>query len=424
MVGRWKCVLVGAAVMLGGGLAVVPVGMAQAAGEAAIVYARSGDGGATFSAPVPVSTGGGEVGTPRVAAAGAVHMLWSVEAESADDESDVFYRRSDDGGVSFGAAQNLSPNPGESGPSDVAVDGGGLQVVWEHGSPDAAASEVVTVRSPDGGESFSEPANVTGTADQDDSDPDLAVEGPLVAVGYVLEVDPVNEDVMVQRSGDGGQTWGGPVNVSHDGSPSADPAVAVSGGIVHVVFANEGSEPETDDRLAYARSTDGGATFAEPVVLPEGAEGQPALAVHGGVVNLFGCSGSDPATSELWLYRSEDGGATFAAPVAVTGTPGECDTPTVAGHGDLVVVAWEEAASGAGSDVLVVSSSDGGRTFTGPVNVSQSPGDSEEPSIAVDAATGGVHLVWTEEAPEPAEAAPQPAAHQAWLSGKTSVNDR
>ena len=282
----------------------------------------------------------------------------------------------------------------------------------------------LTVRSADAGQTFSEPANVTGTAEQHDTDPDLAAEGPLVAVAYAIEIDPVNEDVMVQRSGDGGQTWGGPVNVSHDGQPSAEPAVAVSGGTVHVAFENKGSEDETDDRLAYARSADGGATFGDAAVLSEGAEGQPALAVNGAVVHLFGCSGSDPAHSELHLYRSEDGGATFAAPAAVTDTPGECDGPTVAAHGDLVVVAWEEAAPGAGSDVHVLSSRDGGRTFTGPVNVSQSPGDSEEPFIAVDSVTGGLHLVWSEEPPEPDEGQAQPAAEQAWLERRTSVNAR
>jgi len=141
---------------------------------------------------------------------------------------------------------------------------------------------------------------------------------------------------------------------------------------VGVAFENEGSEDETDDRLAYARSADGGATFGDAAVLPEGAEGQPALAVNGAVVHLFGCSGSDPARSELHLYRSRDGG----------------------------------------------------RTFSGPVNVSQSPGDSEEPSIAVDSVTGDVHLVWSEEPPEPDEGQAQPAAEQAWLEPRTSVNAR
>ena len=142
MSGRSRCVLLGAAAMLGSGLPVVSVGMAQAVGEAAVVYARSTDGGATFSAPVPVSTGGGEVGAARVAAAGAVHTLWTLEASSAEDESDVIYRRSDDAGASFGAARNLSPNPGESGPSALAVDGGGLHIAWEDGSPGAPAAEV------------------------------------------------------------------------------------------------------------------------------------------------------------------------------------------------------------------------------------------------------------------------------------------
>jgi hypothetical protein len=298
--------------------------------------------------------------------------------------------------------ENLSRNPGGSSEVDLAADGATLHVVWEDGlTSGAEADEVVAVRSGDGGRSFSELVNVTGTAAQHDTDPDLAVDGPLMAVTYEIEIDKVNKDVVLQRSGDGGQTWGGPVNVSSDDQHSAEPAVAVAGATVHLAFENRGSEStDADDRLAYVRSPDGGATFDAPVVLPEGAERRPALSVSGEVVRIFGCSRSDPTRSQLYGYRSEDGGATFAAPVALTDTPSECHKPSVDAHGDLVVVAWEEQAPDEESGLHVISSRDGGRTFGAAVKVSRPSAEAEESSIAVDPLTGEVHLVWVEEPPE------------------------
>lgn len=405
MLGHRRAGTLLAATAIGALLPLVSPTVAAADEEAVMLYVRSDDGGASFEAPVPLSAGGGEVGNPHVAATGgAVHTVWSVEVESdGDDESDVFYRRSDDAGASFGEPENLSDNPGGSSESDLAVDGETLQVVWEDGlAPGAEADEVVTRRSTDGGGSFSPAANLSRTTDQHDTDPDVAVEGPLVAVSYEIEIDDVNKDIVVVRSGDGGQTWSEPANLSQDAEHSAESAVEIADGIVHVAYENRGSEAtEADDRLAYLRSTDGGATFGDDVILPEGAERRPAVAAVGEVVHVFGCSRSDPADSQLYVYRSEDGGATFAPPVALTDTTAECHKPTVDAHGDLVVVAWEEAAPGEEADILVMGSGDGGRTFGSPVNVSAGPGESEESSIALDPVTGEVHVVWLEEPPEP-----------------------
>lgn len=423
MLGRPRIVTLFVAAAVGATLPLVSMGVAAADEEAVLLYARSGDGGTSFSAPVmPVVGAGGEIGTPHVAAAGgAVHMVWSVEVETdGEDESDVFYRRSDDAGASFGGVENLSGNPGASSETDLAVEGATIHVVWEDGlTPGAEADEVVALRSTDGGQTFSEAVDLTGTTDQHDTDPDVAVEGPLVAVTYEIDIDDVNKDVVVVRSEDGGQTWSDPANLSQDDQHSAEPAVAIGEGVVHVAFENRGSETtEADDRLAYVRSTDGGETFSDPVVLPEGAERRPALAVDGAVVHLFGCSRSDPTRSQLYVYRSEDGGATFGPPAALTDTPGECHKPSVDAHGDGVVVAWEETAPDEESNIWVISSHDGGRTFGSAVDVSASPGESEEASIAVDPVTGEVHLVWLDEPPDPddeTESAASPATATYWL---------
>lgn len=425
MLGHRRIVALLVSAAVGALLPLVSMGAAAADDEAAMLYARSHDGGASFGAPVmPVVGMQGEIGTPHVAATGgAVHLVWSVEVETdGDDESDVFYRRSDDAGDSFGGVEQLSGNSGAASESDLALEGSSLHIVWEDGfAPAGEADEVMALRSTDGGQSFSEAVNVSGTADRHDTDPDVAVEGPLVVVTYEIAIDDFNKDVVVQRSGDGGETWSTAANLSDDDQHSAEPAAAIGDGIIHVAFESRGSEAtEADDRLAYVRSTDGGVTFSEPVVLPEGAERRPALAVNGATVHLFGCSRSDPARSQLYVYRSDDGGATFGPAVALTDTPGECHKPSADAHGDGVVVAWEETAPGEESNIWVVSSQDGGQTFGSAVDVSASPGESEESSIAVDPATGEVHLVWLDEPPDPddeTEAAASPGTNPYGLEG-------
>ncbi|MDQ9170446.1 sialidase family protein [Oxalobacteraceae bacterium R-40] len=147
-------------------------------------------------------------------------------------------------------------------------------------------------------------------------------------------------EIFFARSGDGGKSFGTPVNVSHsfggDGkgrinkdvwhNGSYDLAVGPDGSI-YVVWT------EYDGMLWIARSRDGGKRFSEPRQLA-GSRDQPArgpsIAVgREGAIYLAWTTGETDA-ADILIARSDDQGASFSAPQAVGASATYSDAPKLA----------------------------------------------------------------------------------------------
>jgi hypothetical protein len=155
-------------------------------------------------------------------------------------------------------------------------------------------------------------------------------------------------DVVVARSPDGGNSWSEPVRVHADGwvfdaCPHAGPSLQVdAAGAVHVAWwtGKEGAAG-----VYYARSTDSARTFAAPVALgtarfSRAAHVQLALGADGLVAAAW-----DDGTlkvPQVKLRLSRDNGATFGAAEPVS-APGRAATfPVLTAAGRRVTVAWSE----------------------------------------------------------------------------------
>ena len=101
-----------------------------------ITFARSTDGGSTFSRTA-VSSSGSSVGSPRIAvdSKGAVNVIWS-------HPNDIFYSRSTDNGTTFSSPQNVSnDNFADLDRPVLALDPcGNVNVVWQDFSPGPGSS--------------------------------------------------------------------------------------------------------------------------------------------------------------------------------------------------------------------------------------------------------------------------------------------
>src|SRR6266850_4735720 len=136
-----------------------------------IFFARSGDGGATFSTAQNVSQSSGFSSNPwlTVDAGGNINVAWEVNLTPVN--RDIFFTRSTDAGTTFPTPVNLSSDSGQSIATQMAVDkDGNLNVVWQDNTPgisqiffsrlpaDAGANQPPTIVTP--------PANQTVTAGQ------------------------------------------------------------------------------------------------------------------------------------------------------------------------------------------------------------------------------------------------------------------
>jgi hypothetical protein len=138
--------------------------------------------------------------------------------------------------------------------------------------------------------------------------------------------------------------------VSHDGwkteaCPHQGPSLAISAeGTYHAVWFTGG---EARKGLFYARSTDGGQTFSDPMAI--GAPGRNAsrpyvLASASGVAIAW--KEFDGEKTTVKLITSGDDGKTWSRPRVIAETPDASDHPLLVSNASEVFLSWMTKADG------------------------------------------------------------------------------
>lgn len=259
---------------------------------------------------------------PRVAigADGAIHVLWQeIIFSGGSHGGDMLFARSQDGGATFSTPLNLS--------ASVAGDGKGRidKHRWHNGSFDLVLGGEGTLytawteyegglwlrRSLDGGKSFSEKIRLRDAKPA--RAPALAVHGNTVYLAWTVGDDP-SADIRVARSDDGGRSFAAPAIVGRSKTYSDAPKLAVdAGGTLHVVYAD-------GKRILYSRSADQARTFERPRDISGRDAGFPALDIDakGNLYVLWERFAEHPHLARgLALAVSTDAGRSFTAPVLV-----------------------------------------------------------------------------------------------------------
>src|SRR5262249_18224275 len=101
-------------------------------------------------------------------------------------------------------------------------------------------------------------------------------------------------------------------------------------------------------------------------------------------------------TSDIMVSTSADGGKTWSKPANVSNTPGASSDPAIAatGNGKVAVIWVDTSDNAAEPDVFVSTSSNGGKSFSKAKNLSNTPGASKEPDIAVAIGGSKAYAVW------------------------------
>ena len=206
--------------------------------------------------------------------------------------------------------------------------------------------------------------------------------------------------IVVSRSDDDGRTWSPPAQVS-DGNRARVGAVSLAvgpDGNPGVLYLDYGSDrvdwenlPGTYDgkfTLVLARSTDEGLRFEPGVVVDADIVPPSRFLVYLPVSPAFawGRNGDMVAVwadsrngdSDVLLRHSTDGGRTWSRPIRVNrgtagdGVPQDLPAVDIAPGGRVDVVYYDRTLDRRGStaDILLSSSSDGGRSFSSTVRLS------------------------------------------------------
>ncbi len=266
--------------------------------------------------------------------------------------------------------------------------------------------------------------------------PTIAANGAFVASAWSASLPAGTTDIYVAVSRDSGRTFGAPVRVNEiagDARVNGEqpPHVSLGGRsgrepVITVVWTTKGA---TGTKLVFARSEDGGRSFAPAAVVPggdaAGNRGWQATTVEAnGRVDAVWldhrelaadstmaashhdhsarqAAGAKPdgvamAQKSKLYFTSLDGSA---APRAITGGVCYCcKTALAVGADGSIYAAWRHVYPGNLRDMAFTMSRDGGRTFAPPIRVSEDrwalegcPDDG--PAMAVDA-QNRIHLAW------------------------------
>ncbi len=351
----------------------------------------------TFDLVQNLSASAGESTSAQIAISGQnVYVLWRDFTSNPSGWGEILFRRSTDGGITFGPVLILSGNiEPHRGPAQIAASGSNVYVVWP-GRFANGVQAILLLRSSDGGATFSSPINLSDALPSDSPDfPRIAVSGSSVYVTWSPH-DYQGGGPYFRRSTDGGATFASSLDLSPQQGRTTvsggNTLLAVSGANVYIAWENDMS-PTNAYQIFLRRSTDGGATFEEEKNLSPGQfNGGLALSVDGLLVSL--CWSQSVVTSaDVFCRTSQDGGSNWGAMLQVSDT-GSAAGPVVRTWGTNVYVAWTD---GRGSDafnheILYRRSTDGGITFGPIANLSNNDESSSWPSLVVSGST--LFVVW------------------------------
>jgi Tol biopolymer transport system component len=222
----------------------------------------------------------------------------------------------------------------------MAVNGSSIYVVWDDNTP--GNTEIYFKRSADGGATWSANQRLTSNAGES-WNPAISVNGSNI---YVVWDDdtPGNFEIYFKRSADGGATWSANRRLTSNAGESWNPAISVNGSNIYVVWMDE---TPGNFEIYFKRSTDRGVTWTtnRRLINTAGFSFGPAIAVNGSSIYVV-WDDDTPGNAEIYFKRSADGGAIWSANRRLTNNAGESWEPTIAAGGSNIYVVWDDDTPG------------------------------------------------------------------------------
>ncbi len=337
--------------------------------DADILWSRSTDDGASWSAPQILNSYAGSEEDidlePRVASDGngnwvAVWQRGYYYGGTGSDSGDIWFARSTDGGASWSPAQQLNSNANAATADDVkpdvAADGDGSWIVVFSSEPQLPDdplgwdADILAARSSDGGQTWTAPSPVNTNAVTDyglDDRPRILTDGSgrWLAVWSSRWWNPdagEGTDVVYSISADGGSSWQ-PMQalnsnyLEDSNGPNYWPSIASDGAGTWMVAWQTGySWPGlgADHDAMFVRSNDSGETWSEASAINTNAASDvgddlaPQLAADG-QGSWIAFWNTDDALGGTASYQVSD--VVYATPFTCPSAPLEGDRCLVGG---------------------------------------------------------------------------------------------
>jgi hypothetical protein len=369
-------------------------------GNTDILFARSGNNGATFgNVATNLSNNTGESTNPQIAAfRNNVYVAW--EDTSQGGKTDILFTKSTDNGATFGNVTNLSNNTGESTNPQIFASGSNVYVAWEDST--LKKSDILFTKSGNNGATFGNVTTNLSNKAGESTNPQIFASGSNVYIAWEDTSQGGNTDILFARSGNNGATFGNvTTNLSNNNGESKNPQIAAFRNNVYVAWEDYPLVNSINNQILFARSIDNGMKFENTIRLSNntGESTNPQIAAFRNNVYVAWQDTSPDGTSDILYTRSPNNGATFGNLIKVNAIagqplPGQPLNPQIIASGSNVYVAWTNHNVTTGNDVVLSArSSNNGILFSDIRSLSNPGGESMLPQIATS--RNNVYVIWS-----------------------------
>jgi hypothetical protein len=315
-------------------------------GNYKIHYKRSTDNGISWGADIWLSNNSTKSELVTIAVSGSVvHVVWQ---DSRDEPyPEIYYKRSTDEGISWGEDTRLTYNIGSSAVPSIAVMGSIVHVVWYDNRN--VIYQMYYKRSTDNGVNWGADIRLTNYLAPSEH-PSIAVSDSIVHIAWDDNRNAPNNiyNIYYKRSSDNGVSWGSDIRLTNNTTTSFTsfcPSIAVLGSVVHLGW--------TDSRtgrgeIYYKRSTDGGLNWSNDTRLTYSSPESwySSIVASGTFVHLAYLTIINTEYYGLGYKRSTDGGLTWENNILLINNDSKATFPCVITSGPVVQLAWSDNRNG------------------------------------------------------------------------------
>ena len=239
-----------------------------------IYYRKSSNGGTSWSAEKRITNDPADSGFPCISTSGTVvHLVWT---DNRFEDGEIYYSHSLNSGQSWGDQVRLTMDSGNSINASVSASANDVHVVWQDNRN--ANDEIYYKRSTDGGLTWGPDLRLTNNQFKS-SFPSAVSMGKTILIVW-SDMREGNAEIFGLRSVDNGDTWSEDIRLTNTARESLEPKIAMEGEFafltwheLHDGFANW----EVESRY----STDAGFTWTprRQISAEEGFSGNASVCV-------------------------------------------------------------------------------------------------------------------------------------------------
>ena len=307
-------------------------------GNNEIYYKRSTDDGLNWQADIRLTNDNATSELPSIAVLGSlVCVVWT---DFRDGNNEIYFKRSTDGGINWEADTPLTIDFALSNYPSVSISASVVNVVWMERRD--GNLEIYYKRSTDEGISWSTDTRLTNNS-SDSYGPSISSASSNVNVVWYDYRDG-NAEIYYKRSSDAGMSWGTDTRLTNIPGSSIAASIGVSASDIHVVWQDN---RDGEHKIFYMRSTDEGINWEQDTCLTYNSDSSflPSVAVSGFVVHIVWAH-EFPLNREIYYIRSTDAGSSWGQEVQLTNAPEEGWLPSVSISDSILHVVWRDERDG------------------------------------------------------------------------------